>query len=221
MLKKLLMHTKFGIENYVDEMEHALHRFFCKSLKSEAPFQKGRFENFLFPGDELCVEIISIGIQKINFNPSASHCRDDGYCLPHFFGELAKTQEGCEYIRKNGDFAAYCLELEHWHKISLENARRLKSIVWLVGQVTSSKPGLVLTEESKGISHLISIAMQCSILSIKGVAFFALGLCARTVKGRDLLDDFGWECAEESGYCLPINLKGFLYVRLLFFECLE
>ncbi|KNE58783.1 hypothetical protein AMAG_04335 [Allomyces macrogynus ATCC 38327] len=162
---------------YVEKMELTLFRRFAKSLRSTSPFERGRYEDLF----------------------------DDGWTIAHFFGELAKTPEGCQLIRDRGHFAEACRQLQAWDDKAAD-VLQLKAYMWLIGHVGSSKTGVAFIDQCDVLIDLSDIACEADTLSLRGTAFHVLGLIAKTPKGRGLLYDHGWECDGEHGFCVPAEL---------------
>lgn len=58
----------------------------------------------------------------------------DGTVPPHFYGEMSKTELGCQILREKGHFAEFSLFIEkHQHESEdAELIMKLKSILWAV-----------------------------------------------------------------------------------------
>ncbi|KAG0262939.1 hypothetical protein BG011_009535 [Mortierella polycephala] len=120
--------------------------------------------------------------------------------MPHFYGELTRTEEGCQLLRARGHFADYaryirehCAECKDSTIIS-----ELKSILWAVGNIGSTVGGLPFLEEEDLIKYIV-------------------GLLCKTSQGIEILEDFGWQGIlhldrTPRGICLPKDLNRFLEV---------
>ncbi|ORZ14895.1 Rapamycin-insensitive companion of mTOR, N-term-domain-containing protein [Lobosporangium transversale] len=138
---------------------------------------------------------------------------------PHFYGELTRTDEGCELLRKRGHFAVYarfirehCAEFKDSTIIS-----ELKSILWAVGNIGSTTRGLPFLEEEDLIKYIVGMAERSKVLSLKGTCFYVLGLMCKTTQGIEILEDYGWQGIMHRdrmprGLCLPKDLDRFLEV---------
>ncbi|THH08497.1 hypothetical protein EW145_g2671 [Phellinidium pouzarii] len=126
----------------------------------------------------------------------------DGTVPPHFYGELAKTELGCQHALECDDF---------------EIIFKLKSVLWAVGNVASAEGGLHFLEEEEIIPVMLEIAECSPILSVRGTAFFAIGLVSSTAQGAEILDDYGWESTLSplgfpTGLCIPANIEKFVSI---------
>ncbi|KAF9959695.1 hypothetical protein BGZ70_008784 [Mortierella alpina] len=133
---------------------------------------------------------------------------------PHFYGELTRTEEGCQLLRTKGHFADYarfirehCAECKDTAVIS-----DLKS-----GNIGSTTGGLPFLEEEDLIKYIVGMAERSKVLSLKGTCFYVLGLLCKTTQGIEILEDYGWQGIlhldkTPRGLCLPKDLDRFLEV---------
>ncbi|KAF9560454.1 hypothetical protein EC968_006211 [Mortierella alpina] len=138
---------------------------------------------------------------------------------PHFYGELTRTEEGCQLLRTKGHFADYaryirehCAECKDTAIIS-----NLKSVLWAVGNIGSTTGGLPFLEEEDLIKYIVGMAERSKVLSLKGTCFYVLGLLCKTTQGIEILEDYGWQGIlhldkTPRGLCLPKDLDRFLEV---------
>lgn len=70
-----------------------------------------------------------------------------------------------------------------------------------------------LLDSSNIATDIITIAEKSRIASVKGTAFFVLGLLANTIDGAEILEDLGWKTkrmwneGEVDGISIPENLN--------------
>lgn len=143
----------------------------------------------------------------------------DGVVPPHFYGEMAKTELGCQVLHEKGHFPEFALFIrQHGHeKEDPELILKLKSILWTVGNIGSSTGGLPFLEEEDIIPVILEIAEQSLVLSVRGTCFFVLGLISATPQGAEILSDYGWEATLSplgfpTGLCVPLDLDKFLSI---------
>lgn len=143
----------------------------------------------------------------------------EGVVPPHFFGEMAKTEFGCQTLHEKGHFPEFALFIrQHGHeKEDSELILKLKSILWTVGNIGSSAGGLPFLEEEDIIPVILEIAEQSQVLSVRGTCFYVLGLISSTPQGAEILSDYGWEATLSplgfpTGLCVPIELEKFLSI---------
>lgn len=141
-----------------------------------------------------------------------------GCCvLPHFYGELAKTTEGCRILSRKGhfqDFARFT-ELHCAETSNPETILKLKSCLWAIGNVAASEGGVIFLEMHNVVERIIFMANKSPVNSLRGTALFVLGLVSTTIQGQEILDSFGWQSTmgmfgETIGICLPAKLGEFL-----------
>ncbi|KAL5482443.1 hypothetical protein ACEPAI_9037 [Sanghuangporus weigelae] len=138
---------------------------------------------------------------------------------PHFYGELAKTDLGCQVLHEKGHFAEFAQFIRQ-HALEnddIEIIFRLKSVLWAVGNVAIGEGGLRFLEEEDIIPILIETAETSPILSLRGTCFFALGLISSTAQGAEILDDYGWEATlsplgAPTGLCIPADIEKFVAI---------
>ncbi|EPS40449.1 hypothetical protein H072_5728 [Dactylellina haptotyla CBS 200.50] len=140
-----------------------------------------------------------------------------GYVPPHFYRELAKTAEGCRLLQEKGHFEEFAMFIaENVDEYEdLEIVTKVKGSLWAIGNIGSLPSGAPFLENSDIVEKIIYIAETSQVLSLKGTAFFVLGMLSRTSPGLELLDALGWDAkvtdmGEFLGYCLPKKLNKLL-----------
>lgn len=135
---------------------------------------------------------------------------DSGLLPPHFYRELARTDEGCKLLAQSGhfyEFASIIRDFELDDEES-ETLLKVKSSMWAVGNIGSMEMGAPFLEESDIVRCIVRIAEGADVMSIRGTACFALGLISRTSHGFAMLTECGWETSldpngKSLGLCLP------------------
>ncbi|EJU03152.1 hypothetical protein DACRYDRAFT_78031 [Dacryopinax primogenitus] len=135
----------------------------------------------------------------------------DGMAPPHFYGEMAKTELGCQIIHEKGHFADFAQVIRQYglEDEDRELITKLKSVLWAVGNIGSHHYGFQFIEEEDILQNIIDIVEQSAVLSVRGTAYFVLGLLSCTSEGAEILYEYGWEATktpmgEPTGICLPI-----------------
>ncbi|CAG8483702.1 13104_t:CDS:10, partial [Acaulospora colombiana] len=142
----------------------------------------------------------------------------DGMSPAHFYGELTKTEEGCQLLREKEHFREFAnfIRDHGMERRDMAIISKLKSILWAVGNIGASKSGLQFLEEENIVKDIVSISENSAVLSLKGTCFFVLGLIAKTASGVKILEDLKWECVYDphteigTGLCCPMNSEAFL-----------
>ena len=142
-----------------------------------------------------------------------------GTVPPHFYRELTRTVEGCRLLRNSGHFDAFVTRItESWdeHEDS-EKMLKLKGSLWAVGNVGSMELGAPFLEETDVVEWIVKIATTSEVMTLRGTAFFVLGLISRSLHGMEILTEHGWSAATDHlgrslGYCLPPSLNELLSV---------
>ncbi|KAI0259840.1 Rapamycin-insensitive companion of mTOR, middle domain-containing protein [Gloeopeniophorella convolvens] len=143
----------------------------------------------------------------------------DGIVPPHFYGEIAKTDFGCQILHEKGHFPefAHFIRQHKQEKEDPELILKLKSILWTVGNIGSSTRGLPFLEEEDIIPVILETAEESLVMSVRGTCFFVLGLISSTPQGAEILSDYGWEATVSprgfpTGLCIPLDLEKFISI---------
>jgi rapamycin-insensitive companion of mTOR len=133
---------------------------------------------------------------------------------PHFYRELTRTEEGCELLRDKGHFNEFVSTIRDngMESYDAEIILKVKGCLWAIGNVGSMARGGPFLEESDVVSLIVKIAEKSDVMTLRGTAFFVLGLLSRSLHGIELLDEFGWDSStsvmgDSLGFCLPLNLS--------------
>ena len=139
---------------------------------------------------------------------------DYGLVPPHFYRELTRTKEGCKLLKQKGHFDEFAATIRDF---ALENDDReiilkVKGCLWAVGNVGSMELGAPFLENSDVVKWVVQIAEQSEVMSLRGTAFYVLGLISRSVHGQEILLEYGWDgvvndSGEALGFCLPMNFN--------------
>ncbi|KAF9452980.1 hypothetical protein P691DRAFT_720833 [Macrolepiota fuliginosa MF-IS2] len=137
----------------------------------------------------------------------------------HFYGEMAKTDFGCQILQEKGHFKEFALVIRQ-HSLEcndMELVMKLKSILWAVGNVGATEGGLPFLEEEEIIPVILDIAEKSPIPSVRGTCFFVLGLISSTFQGAEILEDYDWlstlsPLGTPTGVCLPADLEKFITI---------
>ncbi|KAJ7107266.1 Rapamycin-insensitive companion of mTOR, N-term-domain-containing protein, partial [Mycena crocata] len=143
----------------------------------------------------------------------------EGTVPPHFYGEMAKTDLGCQILQEKGHFAEFAefIRLHSNESDDTELILKLKSILWAVGNIGATEGGLPFLEEEEIIPTVLDIAHNSPIPSVRGTCFFVLGLISSTSQGAEILDDYRWEATLSplglpTGLCIPVDLDIFISI---------
>lgn len=145
---------------------------------------------------------------------------DVGIVPPHFYRELARTEEGCRLLRQSGHFYEFASSVREFN-LDEEDAEalvKIKGCLWAIGNVGSMELGAPFLEESEVVSSIVRIAEQAQVLSLRGTACFVLGLISRSAHGLETILEHGWDTAndlhgESLGLCMPQDLSKLSRVR--------
>ncbi|KAI5778923.1 Rapamycin-insensitive companion of mTOR, N-term-domain-containing protein [Geopyxis carbonaria] len=143
-----------------------------------------------------------------------------GTVPPHFYRELARTSEGCKLLQEKGhfkEFAWFIKENGQEHE-DHEIVTKVKGCLWAVGNIGSMPFGAPFLDEADIVESIIKIAETSQVLTLKGTAFFVLGLISKTMQGLEILLEYGWDgttstMGESLGFCVPFSLNKLLSVE--------
>ena len=144
-----------------------------------------------------------------------------GILPPHFYRELARSEEGCKLLQEKGHFEEFSLFIRE-HGLEADDPEiilKVKGCLWAIGNIGSLPSGAPFLEEADTVESIVKIAEHSQVLSLKGSAFFVLGLISRCVHGLEMLDKYRWDSnvsdlGESLGFCLPKDLKQLVSVRV-------
>ncbi|MCJ1363052.1 hypothetical protein MMC16_002158 [Acarospora aff. strigata] len=142
--------------------------------------------------------------------------RENGVAPPHFYRELTRTAEGCKLLKDSGHFLDFVSTIESsWaEKDDHEVMLKVKGCLWAVGNVGSMELGASFLEETDVIQWIVKMAESSEVLTLRGTAFFVLGLISRSLHGLELLNEYGWDTkttmlGQSLGLCIPQSLHNF------------
>ncbi len=173
---------------YVDLIEASIARAFVESPDEQA----GRITVF---ADEADVD-------------------SDAHIPPHFYRELTRTEEGCRLLREKGHFDEFAATIREYgmQTTDAEMITKVKGCLWAVGNVGAMELGAPFLESCDVAEQIIMIARHQETLSLRGTAFFVLGLISRSIHGLEILSEFGWDSntnmlGASLGFCIPTDLS--------------
>lgn len=133
---------------------------------------------------------------------------------PHFYRELTRTKEGCKLLRDKGHFEEFATTIRDYGMMhdDPELMLKVKGSLWAVGNVGSMELGAPFIEESDVVENIVRIAEEHQVLSLRGTAFFVLGLISRSTHGLEILSEYGWDSNTTTlgislGLCIPNDLR--------------
>jgi len=139
--------------------------------------------------------------------------QDIGLVPPHFYRELARTAEGCRLLEQSGHFNEFAWTIRDFRLDEEEHEAllKVKGCLWAVGNVGSMEFGAPFLEKDL-VWHIVGIAESAEVLTMRGTAFFVLGLISRSRHGLSVLREVGWDSAvdqkgESLGFSLPNDFR--------------
>ena len=140
--------------------------------------------------------------------------QDFGYVPPHFYRELTRTTEGCELLKAKGHFEEFAATIQDFamEDEDPETILKVKGCLWAVGNVGSMELGAPFLEQTDVVKYIVQIAEKSQVMTLRGTAFFVLGLVSRSLHGQEILAEHGWDgttnvMGESLGYVLPLDFN--------------
>ncbi|KFA64569.1 hypothetical protein S40285_04569 [Stachybotrys chlorohalonatus IBT 40285] len=142
---------------------------------------------------------------------------NDSHVPPHFYRELTRTEEGCKLLSDKGHFDEFATTIRE-HGMQSEDPElltKVKGCLWAVGNVGSMELGAPFLESTDVVEQIVKIAETHEVMSLRGTAFFVLGLISRSTHGLEILSEHGWEAnttplGQSLGFCIPSDLSKLL-----------
>ncbi|KAK9477400.1 Rapamycin-insensitive companion of mTOR, N-term-domain-containing protein [Lipomyces japonicus] len=190
---------------------------YLKGLK----YIQSQMDEWFTEGNKSFVDLVETRLGQAFLPFEENTLNSSGVVPPHFYRELVRTREGCELLRKADHvrkFADY-VRAHAMEDHDLQVIRMLKGCLWAIGNVGSLPLGVPFLEEMNIIETIVNIANLSPVWSLKGTAFYVLGLISSTMEGLEMSDEFGWESVisvmgEPVGLCIPANLATFVTVPI-------
>lgn len=156
-------------------------------------------------------------LSLLNDEPDAEA---DPHIPPHFYRELTRTEEGCKLLEQKGHFLDFVSTIQEYgmQADDPDVMIKVKGCMWAVGNVGSMERGAPFLEDSDVVEQIVKIAQEHPVMSMRGTAFFVIGLISRSVHGLEILSELGWDAATNpigasTGFCVPNNLLKFLSLK--------
>ncbi|RHY26662.1 hypothetical protein DYB32_007416 [Aphanomyces invadans] len=121
----------------------------------------------------------------------------------HFYGELAKTEDGCAILRQSGHLSELVASLKDPTVVPLEK----RAALWTLGHIAGTNRGYVVLRMPYAddlVECIVHMATSCQLLSLRGTSIFALGLISRSSAGRRALSQAGWIAPRGSNVSIAV-----------------
>ena len=165
----------------------------------------------------LIEELLNDGLSKHQLNETRSYGRrsresfsvKDVFVPPHLYGQLVLTQAGLEILmnekavinmikflvnlcNKKSPSSGVLHDLRGIISVHENDWTSIKTAIWATAHMSSSSIGAKWVDRQGGVAALINIAERCDVYSLRGTAFYSLGLIATNKYGCQLLSSYGW-----------------------------
>ncbi|KAK3090902.1 hypothetical protein FSP39_015586 [Pinctada imbricata] len=124
---------------------------------------------------------------------SRKRAKKDAFLPVHLYGQLSQHKDGFDLLQQQECLEDYfqCIKCQNLH--SSDDIVKMKEALWVVGHIGTSTWGVNWLEEKDLLPEVIKLAEECGVFSVRGTAFFVLGLLASTREGAEYLNQLGWE----------------------------
>jgi hypothetical protein len=143
-------------------------------------------------------------INRINLLTKNSHIP------PHLYGQLALHMDGVEILQTRKLLEPHYEVLRNPPNdldYSEMSALKFKAALWAIGNVGSSESGYQIFENSRELLKSIAqVAQSASVLSLRGTAFYVLGLLGSTEEGAEEMKECRWIVQPRNMVALPLDL---------------
>lgn len=135
----------------------------------------------------------------------------NSYLPPHLYGQLALHPDSIE-IMQSRNLLKPIYEIIKNPPTDLDCSEvsllKMKAALWIIGHVGSSESGYQTLDNSRELIRLITgIARDANVLSLRGTAFYVLGLLGSTEEGAEEMKEHGWIVQQDSQVALPLDLN--------------
>eukprot|EP01132_Coremiostelium_polycephalum_P001142 gene1142-1449_t len=182
--------------------------------QEEAAWLKEENANYVISVENAISEALTPSVWRQREAPDQAN--NGVYLPPHFFGELAKTEEGCKILRKSNAFPTFVQVAKDYKANPLDR----RAAIFAIGQIGSSVPGFSFLEEYNVIPLIVDLAENSSCLSIRGTCFYALGMISCIEKAGETFNQCGWESPSDltSRILVPKDLKKSSFLKISKYE---
>lgn len=137
--------------------------------------------------------------------------QDVGPLPPHLYGQLARTESGCQYLEELRVLPEWVTLLDGDRREAYDAhiLHQVKAALWACGHVGASDLGVPLLE-AHGLLDALVAASFSPVVSVRGTSFYACGLVSQSARGRNALSTRHWTTR---GLCLPADRRAFVHLN--------
>lgn len=115
----------------------------------------------------------------------------DRHLPPHLYGQLSRLNEGFKVLMEHGSVTKFLKVVTNGPYSSDEEILEMKASIWALAHLCTSSEGIELLL-GEVVTQLIRLAENASVYSVRGTAYYALGLIGTTQAGADEIYKMGW-----------------------------
>lgn len=120
----------------------------------------------------------------------------------HLYGELVKTKLGLRKLQSSGHIEELIQSLQGESSVI-----KKREALWALGHAGCSDRGVMYINKLGAVKLMVYIAEKSPVLSLRGTAFQALSLLARSQDGRNILYKYGWASPESINATIALPLQ--------------
>jgi hypothetical protein len=120
----------------------------------------------------------------------------------HLYGELVKTKLGLRKLQSSGHIEELIQSLQGESTVI-----KKREALWALGHAGCSDRGVMYINKLGAVKLMVYIAEKSPVLSLRGTAFQALSLLARSQDGRNILYKYGWASPESINATIALPLQ--------------
>lgn len=135
----------------------------------------------------------------------------------HFYGELVKTKQGADYLRKSRHLDQFKNDI-----LSPDTSLSCKrAALWALGHIGANELGIKLIIEADLIQPIINLAENADYLSLRGTCIYIIGMLSNANDGKRAIQKYDWIASRTKGInsvCLPRDPRTLFTINEYEFE---
>ncbi|KAG1659080.1 Rapamycin-insensitive companion of mTOR [Nymphon striatum] len=125
---------------------------------------------------------------------SEKHLVGDVFLPPHLYGQLAQHSDGLDLLLQHTNYLHNLILTVQTMEIATdEKIFELKAAIWALAHIGTSVCGINFLNQQEVIPDIVKMAEECSVFSVRGTCYYAIGLLSSTSVGSNLLSQIGWQ----------------------------
>lgn len=140
--------------------------------------------------------------------------------LPHLFGQLARTRQGCSALKQHGDLRRHLDVVLANNCTSEESVLELKASLYALGNTMTSEYGVELLQtldRFEGVvQRVVEFVKYNEVYSVRATSLNVLGLIGSTSLGAGVLYEMDWLCVRHDRNTMwPVSDHEEFYAQMM------